>query len=84
MRLDAVKRNQKGEKQLKNKRARQKHNEDGATWKVPEAAQVARCGEQAIRRGIAEGRIPHIRFGRNIYIPKAAFVRWLESCGEAR
>jgi excisionase family DNA binding protein len=81
MRLIAVKCNQKGEKRLKNKRTRQKGSEDCATWKVAEAARVARCGEQAIRRGIAQGRIPHLRLSRNIVIPKTTFLRWLENCG---
>ncbi len=49
-----------------------------ATWKVWEAAKYAGCGTSAIRRGVREGRIPHIRFGRNILIPKIAFCRWLE------
>jgi excisionase family DNA binding protein len=61
-----------------------KGKSDKATWKVGEAAKYAGCGASAIRRGIAEGRIPHIRFGRNILIPKAAFSRWLESCGRAK
>jgi len=54
----------------------------GITYKVDEAARVARVGTAAIRRGIAAGRIPHIRFGRNILIPKSAFHRWLDSCGQ--
>ena len=61
-----------------------RNESEKATFKVPEAAKFAGCGSSAIRRGIAEGRIPHIRFGRNILIPKVAFIRWLESCGEAR
>ncbi len=55
----------------------------GATYKVPEAAKVARVGSAAIRKGVATGAIPHIRFGRNILIPKAAFHRWLDSCGQS-
>jgi excisionase family DNA binding protein len=57
---------------------------DSACFKVPEAARAVPTSERAIRKGIAEGRIPHIRFGRNILIPKSAFLKWLESCGEAR
>jgi excisionase family DNA binding protein len=53
----------------------------GATYKVEEAARVARVGSGAIRRGIKAGTIPHIRFGRNILIPKNAFHRFLDSCG---
>src|SRR5579871_1778465 len=52
-----------------------------ATYKVPEAARVAGSGERAIRNGIAAGIIPHLRFGKNILIPKAAFHKWLDSCG---
>ena len=58
--------------------------EQTATYKVPQAARVAGVGSAAIRRGVAEGTIPHIRFGRNILIPKSAFHRWLDSCGGAR
>lgn len=62
-----------------------KPNETGppqaATYKVAEAALVARVGTAAIRKGIHGGTIPHIRFGRNILIPKVAFHRWLNSCG---
>ena len=55
---------------------------DGATFKVPEAARYARVGQAAIYNGIHAGTIPHIKFGRNILIPKAAFIRWLETCGQ--
>jgi excisionase family DNA binding protein len=51
------------------------------TLKVPEAAQIAGCGERAIRNGIDEGTIPHIKFGRNIRIPRSAFLRWIDSAG---
>jgi len=51
------------------------------TYTVAEAARVAGCGESAIRRGIREKAIPHIRFGRNIIIPRTAFHKWLDSCG---
>ncbi len=57
---------------------------EAATLKVPQAARFAGVGPAAIYRGIKDGTIPHIRFGRNIIIPKAAFTRWLESCGEAK
>ena len=52
-----------------------------ATYKVKEAAKVAGSGERSIRDGIAAGAIPHIRMGRNILIPRAAFHRWLDNCG---
>jgi excisionase family DNA binding protein len=50
--------------------------------KVPEAAKLARVGSAAIRRGIADGRIPYVRFGRNILLPRATFLQWLLACGE--
>lgn len=53
-----------------------------ATMKVAEAARIAGCGERAIRNGISEGRIPHLRFGRNIVIPRSAFLRWIDSGGK--
>lgn len=52
-----------------------------AVYKVAEAAKMAGVGERSIRRGIEDNSIPHLRFGRNIVIPKAAFHAWLDSCG---
>jgi excisionase family DNA binding protein len=52
-----------------------------ATLKVLEAAQIAGCGERAIRNGVADGSIPHLRFGRNIRIPRSAFLRWIDNAG---
>ena len=49
------------------------------TLKVGEAAKLAGCGQRAIRNGVDEGSIPHLRFGRNSVIPRAAFLQWLES-----
>lgn len=59
-----------------------KDSTEPATYKAPEAARVARVGTKAIRRGVADGTIPHLRFGRNILIPRNAFHRWLDSCGQ--
>jgi excisionase family DNA binding protein len=53
------------------------------TLKVREAAQIAGCGERAIRNGIDEGSIPHLRFGRNIVIPRSAFLRYLDAAGQS-
>ncbi len=49
------------------------------TLTVREAARIAGCGERTIRRGIANGTIPHLRWGRNILIPKESFLRCLEA-----
>jgi len=51
------------------------------TMKIPEAARVAGCGQRAIRNEIAAGVIPHLKFGRNIVIPKQAFLRFLNNAG---
>lgn len=57
-------------------------NDDApVTLKVPEAARIARCGERAIRKAIAEGKIPHLRWGRNIVIPRLAFLKFLNTAG---
>ncbi|WP_158750226.1 helix-turn-helix domain-containing protein [Acidobacterium sp. S8] len=52
-----------------------------ATLKISEAALIAGTGEKAIRKGIEDGSIPHLRFGRNILIPRSAFMRWLDNPG---
>ena len=59
------------------------HTDDSvrSTYKVPEAAKVAGCGGRAIRNLIADNKIPHLRFGRTILIPRSAFHRWLDSAG---
>jgi excisionase family DNA binding protein len=54
------------------------------TLKVQEAAKIAGCGTRAIRNGVADGSIPSIRLSRNILIPRAAFLRWLDSAGASR
>lgn len=53
-----------------------------STYKVGEAAKVAGSGTRSIRNKIDAGEIPHIRFGRTILIPRVAFHRWLDSCGD--
>jgi excisionase family DNA binding protein len=65
------------------KKLRKCDDGERGTWKVPEAAAYAGCGERSIRKGIDAGIIPHLRFGRNIVIPKQAFLRCLDSAGEA-
>lgn len=52
-----------------------------ATLKIHEAAQIAGVGTRAIYVGVKTGKIPHLMFGRNILIPRTAFLRWLDSCG---
>jgi excisionase family DNA binding protein len=54
-----------------------------ATLKVPQAAQIAGVGTAAIRTAIKKSGLPCIRFGRNILIPREAFLRWLDACGRS-
>jgi excisionase family DNA binding protein len=56
-------------------------DDERVTWKVPEAARIAGCGDRALRKAIAEGKVPHLRFGRNILIPRLAFLKYLNSAG---
>jgi excisionase family DNA binding protein len=65
-------------------RGRIKKSSERATLKVPEAAKILGCGHQSVRELIAKGTIPHLRFGRNIVIPKHSFLQWLESAGASR
>jgi excisionase family DNA binding protein len=75
----AVKTTSKGVKTpIKAKRA---PVQERITLKIPEAAQIVGCGIRAIRNGIGAGDIPHIRLGKNIVIPRAAFLKWIESSG---
>ncbi|MEN6370911.1 MAG: helix-turn-helix domain-containing protein [Armatimonadota bacterium] len=48
------------------------------TYSVPEAAKVIGIGENSLYDAIREKRIPHLRFGRKIVIPKAALQHFLE------
>src|SRR5438309_8486673 len=42
-------------------------------------SQVCHLGQSTIRKLIAQNYIPHIRVGRKILIPRAAFLRWWET-----
>ncbi len=51
-----------------------------ATLKIHEAAKIAGVGTRAIYVGVKAGEVPHLMFGRNIPIPRTAFLRWLDTC----
>ncbi|HYI92079.1 MAG TPA: excisionase family DNA-binding protein [Bryobacteraceae bacterium] len=51
------------------------------TYSVPEASAVSGLGITAIYRGVKDGRIPHIRAGRRICIPRFAFHQWIDTAG---
>lgn len=58
--------------------------EEPAVYKIRQPAKVAQVGTAAICRGVAEGRIPHLRFGKTIVIPRTAFLDWLNNCGKVQ
>ncbi len=45
---------------------------------VDECAQLARTGPKPIYRAIARGELYGRRIGKNLRVPKRAFVAWLE------
>jgi excisionase family DNA binding protein len=53
------------------------------TLKVAEAAILAGRGKKAIRDLVAQGSIPSLPGGRNIRIPRSAFLRWLDNAGKS-
>ena len=52
-------------------------------YKVGECAVRAGIGVKAMRALIKAGTCPSLKIGRNVVVPKAAFHRWLDSCGLA-
>ncbi len=48
---------------------------------VPECAQLARTGPKPIYRAIANGELYGRRIGKQIRVPKRAFIAWLEGAG---
>jgi excisionase family DNA binding protein len=52
-----------------------------AYFSVHEAAAYSGLGIMEVYRRVHAGEIPHIKAGRKIILPKAAFVRWFETAG---
>lgn len=52
---------------------------DALTYSVPEAAKALGLGKNTLYELVASGRIPHIRNGRTIRIPKALLGEWLHN-----
>jgi excisionase family DNA binding protein len=48
---------------------------------VVECARLARTGPKPIYRAIASGELYGRRIGRQIRVPKRAFIAWLEGAG---
>jgi excisionase family DNA binding protein len=53
------------------------------TVSVRGAAKIIGIGEFAAYRGIKDGSIPHLKFGRKIRVPLAALSEWLKTAGAA-
>lgn len=52
---------------------------DQLTYSVPEAAKALGLGKNTLYELVASGRIPHIRSGRTIRIPKELIREWLHN-----
>lgn len=48
-----------------------------AVLTVKEAAEVLRCGRNQLYQAVAEGRIPSVRIGRTIRVPRHALEELL-------
>lgn len=46
---------------------------------ISETAEVLNMGHQAVRTGVRDGTIPHLKVGRNVRIPLRAIVVRLEA-----
>ena len=46
---------------------------------VPEAAQILRINKIAVYELARVGRIPALRIGRRVLIPRDALLRWIET-----
>lgn len=46
-------------------------------WSVPETAEVTNASASTVREAIKRGEIPHVRIGKLIRIPVAAFLQKL-------
>jgi excisionase family DNA binding protein len=52
------------------------------TLRPRETCRLTGFGVTQTYRMLKNGTMPSIRVGKQFYIPKAALVKWLESCGE--
>ena len=49
------------------------------TLDVPEVAKILGCSRGSAYRWVRENRIPALRIGRRIVVPRQAFERWLQT-----
>jgi excisionase family DNA binding protein len=50
---------------------------DKLAYTVPEAAQLLGISEWSVRRAIANGQLPSVRFGHRVVVPRYALERTL-------
>lgn len=58
------------------------HTVEPQTVSVRAAAKIIGIGEFAAYRGVKDGSIPHLRFGRRIRVPLAALDEYLKTAGK--
>jgi excisionase family DNA binding protein len=63
--------------------ARQLGLQETALLTTDEAAPLLRICERSVRQGIKEGRIPHVRLGRRLFIPVPMLLAMLLEGGDA-
>ena len=51
------------------------------TWTVPQAGNIIGCSRTLAYEMARQGRIPTIRLGRKLVVPKVALARMLEEAG---
>lgn len=56
---------------------------DRLTLSVDEAARYVGVSDDTIRRGLASGRIPHIKVGRVIKIHREGLENWLRDAAQS-
>ena len=57
-------------------------NDDRLTLNVKEVARMLGLGETKTYNLARDGKIPALRFGRRIVIPRRRFEMWLEEAGD--
>ena len=54
---------------------------DSATLTPQESRKITRFGANHTYQLLRDGRMPAIKVGARFFIPKAALMKWLETCG---
>ena len=53
-------------------------SDDALLLKVPEAARLLRVSRNLVYELVAQGRLPHVRLGRRVLIPRQGLKDWIE------